>query len=337
MRKEEAHRLYSEMRLGWNLGNTLDAPRGETSWRNPVTTPDMIKALKKEGFNTVRIPVSWHMHMDEEHNIHPDFMERVGQIIGYVMDEGMYAIVNVHHDDFCFQPTDEGHERGVKYLKDVWRQVSERFKDADPDRLIFEGMNEPRMVRDPNEWHLDMRDERSRAAAEYINEFNQAFVDTVRASGGNNLQRLLMTPSYAAGPAHAFMPEFRVPNDPSERTIVSIHVYDPQGLALMPDPGNTVFDEHAEKVIDYILDSANKKFVSQGVPVIIGEMGIVDKNNPEDRYKWCRYFVNKAKEYDILCVWWDNGGREFKLLNRYTLEIYGCAVPVVKGLIEGLE
>ena len=331
-----SRKLIKEMKLGWNLGNTLDCPPGETGWGNPVTTRDMIKKIKELGFNTVRVPVSWHRHMDPGHIIFPEFMDRVAEVVGWVLDEGMFAILNIHHDNHEFQPTDEGVEKGKNYLSTVWKQVSERFESA-PERLIFEGMNEPRLIRDPHEWHLDMKDETCRKAAEHINTFNQVFVDIVRASGGNNASRLLMVPSYAAGPAHAFMPEFRLPGDPADRLIVSIHVYDPQGLALLPDPDNTEFNEHGKKVLDFIFGSAYEKFVSKDVPVVIGEMGIVDKQNPDDRCRWCKYFVRNALDKEILSVWWDNGGRDFKLLDRRNLSVYKDAEPVLTGLLEGLK
>lgn len=336
MDRDFSSALFKEMRLGWNLGNTLDCPFGETGWGNPLTSCEMILKIKELGFHTVRIPVSWHQHMDDDFNISPEFMDRVATITEWVLDQGMYAILNIHHDSHEFQPTVEGAERGKKYISSVWRQIAKRFESA-PDRLIFEGMNEPRMLKDKNEWNLDMMDERCRKAAEYINVFNQVFVDAVRNCGGENKNRLLMVPSYAAGPAHAFMPEFKVPYDPSDRLIVSIHVYDPQGLALLPDPDKTEFNDNGKKVLDYILDNAYSKFVEKGVPVIIGEMGIVDKQNPLDRYRWCRYFVSHALKRKILLVWWDNGGRDFRLLDRRNLSVYKEAEPVMKGLLEGLE
>ncbi len=336
MERSLIHRLITDMRLGWNLGNTLDAPSGETGWGNPVTTREMIKKIKDLGFNTVRLPVSWHRHTDENLNISPEFMSRVEETVGYVLDEGMYGIINIHHDNHEFQPTLEGFNRGCTYLSAIWSQIAERFRSA-PQRLIFEGMNEPRILRDPHEWHLDMQDEKCRAAAEYINKYNQIFTDTVRASGGDNEKRLLMVPSYAAGPAHAYMPEFKLPEDKANAPIVSIHIYDPQGLALLPDPENTRFDEAAKKTVDRLLDGAYNKFVVNGVPVIIGEMGIVDKNNPDDRREWCRYFVRAAAERDILSVWWDNGGRDFKLLDRRALKLCEAGEPVMQGLSEGLS
>ena len=48
-------------------------------------------------------------------------------------------------------------------------------------------------------------------------------------------------------------------------------------------------------------------FLDKNVPVVIGEMGCVNRNNTEARADWAQYYVGKAKEYGIPCVWWDNG------------------------------
>ena len=60
--------------IGWNLGNTLDSvdfrQEGsveyyETLWGNPITTKQMIDAVKEAGFKAVRVPVTWYDHVDE--------------------------------------------------------------------------------------------------------------------------------------------------------------------------------------------------------------------------------------------------------------------------------
>ena len=50
--------ITREMKIGWNLGNSLDATGGngnyglntEISWGNPKTTQAMITTVKKKGF-----------------------------------------------------------------------------------------------------------------------------------------------------------------------------------------------------------------------------------------------------------------------------------------------
>ena len=334
MDRSVSQELMSKMRLGWNLGNTLDAPMGETSWHNPVTTREMVLKIHALGFETLRLPTSWHRHMDEEHTVTPEWLDRVNEILDYAYNDGMYVILNTHHDDWMFQPTAEGFENGKRYLSTLWAQLSKRF-EAYGERLIFEAMNEPRMVRHKYEWNLNLHDQFCLDAIEYINRYNQIFVDTVRSQGGNNKLRFLMTPSYAAAPHHAFIPAFRVAQDPADRIIVSVHSYAPIELCLMPNPDVREFTEEGERILDHFMGRLHKCFIENGIPVVIGEMGMWDKDNPEERYKWSKYFVSKARELGMVCCWWDNGGREFKLFDRRNCEVYEHCLPVLKGLTEG--
>lgn len=334
MDRQLASDLMKKMYLGWNLGNTFDAPAGETSWHNPETTPEMIKKIHELGFETLRLPVSWHRHVDEDDNIDPAFIDRVNEVVDYAYNDGMYVIINLHHDDIRFQPTKEGFEGGKRYIRRIWEQVAEHFKDYG-ERLIFEAMNEPRMIRHQYEWNLNLKEQLCLDALGYINEFNQLFVDTVRAAGGFNPQRFLMTPSYAAAPHHAFIPAFKVANDPADRLVMSVHCYSPIQLCLMPNPDVYEFTEQGERELDGIFQRLNKRFIENGIPVVIGEVGIWDKNNPEERYKWAKYFVGKAKELGMVSVWWDNGGREYKLLDRRNCKLYDFCEPLMRGLLEG--
>lgn len=336
MDRQLSKELINRMHLGWNLGNTLDAPMGETSWHNPVTTREMILKIHELGFETLRLPTSWHRHLNDDLVIDPEWLDRVNEIIDYAYDDGMYVILNTHHDDMMFQPTSEGFEGGKRYLSTLWAQLSKRFEDYG-ERLIFEAMNEPRMVRHKYEWNLNLHEQLCLDAIEYINKYNQIFVDTVRARNGNNKTRFLMTPSYAAAPHHAFIPVFKVADDPADRLIVSVHSYSPIQLCLMPNPDVKEFNERGEQELDGIFGRLHKRFIENGIPVVIGEMGMWDKDNPEDRYKWAKYFVSKAKEQGMVSVWWDNGGREFKLFDRRGCEVYEHCRPVLKGLLEGAD
>jgi len=62
MRDISAIDLVKEIKIGWNLGNTLDAPT-ETAWGNPRTTKAMIEKVREMGFNAVRVPVTWDTHI----------------------------------------------------------------------------------------------------------------------------------------------------------------------------------------------------------------------------------------------------------------------------------
>ena len=139
----EAMRFVRDMKTGWNLGNTFDAHHNgwykgdelgiETIWCGAMTTRELISALKEAGFNTIRIPVSWHHHVDENNMITEAWMNRVREVAGWALDEGMYVIVNVHHDNepydgnHYFYPDSEHYELSAAFLSSIWKQMAEAF------------------------------------------------------------------------------------------------------------------------------------------------------------------------------------------------------------------
>lgn len=319
------------MKLGWNLGNTMDAEtktadesQGETAWGAPMTTEEMILAIKEAGFNTLRLPVTWHTHVDEDFNISEVWLNRVQEVVDYAYDNGMYVILNIHHDmlEKYYYPTYATLENTKKYSKAIWTQLSERFKDYD-EHLIFESINEPRLKGTDNEWWIDTNSDLGKEAIDCIMQVNQEFVDLVRASGGNNETRYLMTPSYCASPDYAVNDLFSLPDDPAGRTMVSVHAYQPYNFALDANMNNNSFvADRMGKSLETLMKGLYDKFTSKGIPVVIGEFGSRNKgDNLESRISHAGYYVAAAKAAGITCVWWDNNaftgsGELFGLFDR---------------------
>ena len=318
--------LVKELKIGWNLGNTLDATGGgalltsEMSWGNPKTKEEMIIAVKEAGFNVVRIPISWGNHLGPEPDyiINNAWLDRVNEVVDYAINNDLYVIINMHHEEWHF-PSYDNYETASTILTKVWAQIAERFKSYD-EHLIFEGMNEPRMKGTPQEWTGGNPE-----ARDVINKLNQDFVDTIRNSGGNNPYRHLMIPTYAASSDPKTWKDFVIPDD--DKVIVSIHAYTPYNFALNKNGTDkwSPTNRNDTREIDSLMDNLYNTFISKGQPVILGEFGAMDKNNLEDRVAWAKYYVQKAKEKGIPCIWWDNGaftgsGELFGLLDRRTLE-----------------
>lgn len=314
-----AAEIVKDMKIGWNLGNTLDCYNVtwevsdfETAWGNPRTTKAMIDAVKKEGFNAVRIPVSWNEHMNGN-KIDGDWLNRVNEVVDYVIDNDMYAIINVHHDDYTWLNPSKADEAAVKAkLVSIWEQLSERFRNYD-QHLLFEGMNEPRIIGGQDEWTGGTAEER-----EVINHLFQAFVDTVRKSGGNNSSRALIITSHAASIEADAVNDIVVPDD--DRIIVSIHYYSPWDFAGGENGKSDWGSDSEKKELDKGFDFLKSKFIDKGVPVIIGEFGATNKNNDSVRASYMEYYVKSAKSRGITCFIWDNGTKdEFGLLDRNSL------------------
>ena len=331
----EAMAFLKRMGVGWNLGNTFDAVRDggggdemtiESYWCGTLTTEDMIEAVHAAGFRTLRIPASWHNHVDADFNITKAWLDRVQQVVDWAITRDMTVILNTHHDvypEYCY-PSEAHYETSERYLRRVWTQLCERFAGYD-DHLIFESMNEPRQKDTDWEWWLDVNNPACLEAADCINRLNQVFVDTVRASGGNNASRYLMVPGYDASADGALTERFQLPRDSADnRIIVSVHAYTPYSFALQ-DGGTDAFslDPGAQTgEIGTFMNDLYKKYISNGIPVVIGEYGARDKGgNTQSRADFAAWYVANASARNIPCCWWDNNaftgnGERFGLLRR---------------------
>ncbi len=298
-----ASEIVEAMNVGWNLGNTFDCydfaswtSDGETAWGNPKTTAAMIKSVKDAGFNSIRIPVTWGDHMNGN-TIDSAWMNRVQEVVDYAYNEGMFVILNMHHDDYTwFTPNDTEYASDSAKLKAIWQQISERFRNYG-DRLLFEGMNEPRTVGTANEWMGGTAAERA-----VINKYEQDFVDTVRASGGNNAERTLVVTSYAASAVDSAINDVKVPS--GGNIIVSVHYYAPWKFA---DGQTTQFTDKDKSELEATFGKLKSKFINSGTPVIIGEFGCVAAASDSVRSQYFDYYISTAKKYGIKCFVWDNG------------------------------
>lgn len=316
-----ARQQVEAMTVGWNLGNTLDSygtwitnvtPQAvETAWGNPVTTQAMIAAVRDRGFNTIRIPVTWAQFTDSNGNVDPAWMARVKEIVDWSLEEGLYVILNVHHDTgehgsdkVCWIIADTGTYSSVQdRFANLWTNIANEFKDYD-DRLMFEGYNE--MLDMNNSWNAPTT---GNGAYDAVNSFAQLFVDTVRATGGNNATRNLIVNTYVASVEQSVLTNFVLPSDTvSDHLIVEVHAYTPyQFCSAQGDSSYTSFDDNCRNSIDGMINAVASFSDSLGVPVIIGEFGVENQNNDADRTSYAEYYMQQAALRGIRCIWWDNG------------------------------
>ena len=325
--EKNAQQTVADMGLGWNLGNSLDSYSGtvvgsnlgstssETAWGNPATTKAMIDMVKESGVETVRVPVTWYEHMDPvTYKIDETWMNRVEEVVNYVLDDDMYCIINVHHDtgeNGWLKANSTNLETKEAMFTAIWEQVSENFADYG-DKLIFEGFNEI-LDGSSNQWWNP-----SSEACPISNELNQIFVDIVRNSGGNNGKRNLICNTYCAGSNTEITSQFVLPNDTvSNRLIVEAHVYQPFDFTSETYPEVTTW---TSAPLDMVLDNLNSTFVQKGIPVIVGEFGCADKGNMDEITSWSKYLVEKCTNNGMGCIWWDNGS-QYKIYNRRTLKV----------------
>lgn len=342
---------------GWNLGNTLDACNTaggnlnsgtgtETSWGMPETTKQMIQAVKAQGFKTIRMPVSWHNHISKingtNYTIDSQWMNRVKTVVDWCIEEDLFVILNIHHDNleesaitsgkagYCITTNTDKKALSTSFINSIWGQISSTFGTYD-NHLIFEVLNEPREIGKAWEWDSSGGNYSSQitAANQLIKEYEQGAINVIRSSGANNVQRYIMVPPYAASPN--CMMGWTLPNDTSERLIVSVHAYTPYTFAMNQESDNE-FKEEFKGDIDYLFTTLNESFLKNGIPVVIGEASASDKNNTSERIKWVKYYFGKAKVSSMPVVLWDNmvirvtgaedAGERHGYLNRNTLTWY---------------
>lgn len=352
--------LIEAMGSGWNLGSTLDsvdfkktginttltsttASRYyETLWGNPITTEDLIAAVADAGFGTVRIPVSFYDHMDDDYNIDPQWLDRIETLVGYVLDNGMYCVINIHHEEKWLKVNLNTIDQDEANLTKVWSQIAEKFKAYDT-RLIFEGFNE---IRNANgDWDTTNPDDH-----EALNRLNQTFVDTIRAGAAYNKERFLMVATYAASPKAIAIDPFELPRDTiTNHLLISVHIYTPVGFTWTTKEVNwtTVYSDWQEaRDGNQILAHFNRleeRFINNGIPVVVGEFAAYNKNNEMDRALYAQFFRKEAAARHMTGFWWDNGGKHADastiesgtLFNRETEAIY--FPDLVDALTQPLE
>lgn len=327
-----------DMTAGWNLGNTMDATgngnslSSETSWGQPKTTQKMIHDLAASGIKTIRIPISWAHHMDKSnYTVDPAWMERVKEIVDWAIAEDMYVIINAHHDNgssasslgkACgYYPNSTNHDESERFLVNLWSQISLAFNNGYDEHLVFETMNEPRLAGTNNEWWFDANSSKCQDAADSLNKLNQACVDAIRASGGNNQKRFISVPGLQASPDSALASAFKMPKDDEEgKLILSVHMYTPYSFA-MESPGDIEYTADHKQELLTMFNKLDKNFVQKGYPVIVGEYGATNKNNLQDRINWFTDFISISRQFGMTCCLWDNG--VWKLTGSDYSEHYG--------------
>lgn len=303
--------FVKDMGAGWNLGNSLDAiGPDETAWNNPKTTKGMIDAIAARGFKTIRVPVTWRMHMGmaPDYTIEPAWLDRVEQVVNYAFANNIYVIINTHHENEWIIPSPNQAENVTNRLNKVWTQIALRFKDYN-GHLIFETLNEPRIEGTPTEWTGGTAEERN-----CVNQYNQAAVDAIRATGGKNTTRMIIIAPQSAANKPVTINALIVPdNDPN--ILISIHNYFPVDFSL--DWGS---DEDIE-ALRRSFDALSEAFTNKGRAVVIGEWGSINHGTPSARLEHAKHFAREASKRGMCPVWWDNGtANGFGIFNRRSLD-----------------
>ena len=355
---ETASEAVKNMGLGWNMGNTLEANNqsvtdvtnpaywgqqgldSESCWGQSVTKPELLKMMKDAGFGAIRVPVTWYNHMDVTGKVDAAWMARGHEVVDYVINQGLYCIINVHHDTgadsysggklthYAWIKADmDNYNQNKDRYEYLWKQIAEEFKDYG-QQLLFESYNE--MLDKLSSWCFasfstsEKYDAAvARSAYDAINSYAQSFVSTVRATGGNNVQRNLIVNTYGSCSGggdwnqHLKDPlkEMKYPDDPAGKGRIIFQVHSYPSLVNTDSKGNITGNRPIASIkseIDDMIKAWNEHLVSKGAPVILGEWGTsnVDKDvtdydaRRELMFQFCEYLVQKCKASDIGTFYW---------------------------------
>ncbi len=326
-----ATELTRRVRVGLNIGNTLEASGGETSWGNPRITDEFIHLAKRSGFQAIRLPASWDQYADRSTaRIDPSWLSRVRQVVQYCVDDGLYVVVNIHWDGGWLENnvTPEKQEENSARQKAYWEQIATQLRDFD-EHLWFAGANEPNAT--------------TAAQMEVLLKYHQSFIDAVRSTGGRNAFRVLVVqgPNTDIETTSTLMT--RLPTDTVPgRLMAEVHYYTPwnfTGMTKDESWGNQFFywgrAFHSptdaahnatwgeEETVDRLLALTRRQFVDKGIPVIVGEFGAMRRDNLAgealrlhlaSRAYYLEYVTRQARANALLPFYWDTGG----LLGRST-------------------
>lgn len=321
-----ATEIANQMTVGWNVGNSLEVPDGETAWGNPVVNQQLIDSVKAAGFNVIRIPCAWNSYADPStYIISPTWLSRVKEVVDYAYNNGMYVILNSHWDNGWLEenPTYSAQTEVNAKQESYWTEIANYFINYD-EHLLFAGTNEVRVdYGTPSAENIEVQE-----------SYLQTFIDAVRATGGNNATRTLIVQTYNTNIWHG-LNYFTLPNDPaSNRLMVEIHHYDPYEFTIsgscnywgssFPDGGCSWANE---SYIEDMFAQLKTRWPDNGIPVIMGEYGAMRQaallNDPTyvaSREYWLEFNTSLAKSSGVIPVYWDNGYYDdnFALFNRST-------------------
>lgn len=324
----DAWTFVQTMNVGWNLGDSLDSyytdcgydanPKQEERWGNPAVTQELIDYVASLGFNTIRIPITWFYNSGRDDNdrliVGEQWLRRVHEVIDYAVANDMYIIMNTMHDSQqffrCGVEDEIEWQRVQQDAEDLWRQIAISFAEYD-ERLVFEAYNEIDNAVTGFTY--------SELSAEQMNTLNQIFVTTVRETGGNNTERILMVPTLFDSTRTNVMDAFVLPDDViADRIVVTVHSYESE------------FDQDIEWKFETIEGFSN----SINAPVVIGEFGARDDYALiEWREEFTSNYIARAAKHGIKCCIWDDG-YHWKLIDRY--EFSQTNMEMIQAIFEGV-
>lgn len=348
--------VLQNIRVGWNLGNTFEAIPEETSWGNPRTSQKLIDFVKSLGFNAIRIPIAVNAHTDKNNNISKAWLKRVAQVVDYCIKDSMYVILSCSYTEGWIK-FDGGKDYDLKQIvaiRNIWEQIAMLMAAYD-EHLIFAFAS-----------RLSVSD------ISYLDKFillQQNFIDAVRQTGGKNMYRtlLIQAPNLDMAETVKYM---HLPSDYNEGYLgVEVAYYTPWnfcGLKTDESWGNYSWfwgEKNRQKKVDGVdrnspgwseenymgdyFSRIGRKFVQKGIPVVIGECGVIHRSLPNaklqkahenSRYLYMFEYTKTARNNGIVPFIWDDGQKidnNMCMIRRQDFTIFDS--NVLQAVMDGVQ
>ena len=335
-----SQKYVEAMGQGWNLGNSFDgfnsdegAVSDETSWGNPVVTRELIAAIKAKGFDSIRIPLTMATRWTEEGSrtvADTKWLARYKEVVDWAVEEGLYVMVNLHHDSWNWLSSWDGNEASAEYVRFVqlWEQLADYLKD-EPEQVCFETINEPQFN--------DGTDEEKQAKLDAI---NLAAYHVIRESGGKNNTRMIVMPTLNTNHGNCAPLLSLMQSLHDENLIATVHYY--SEWVYSANLGITGFDEALNDeggtprtAADSIMSTVYEAFTKNGIGVVVGEYGLLGYDKSEncdqlgEELKYYEYMNELSRKYGICLMFWDNGSA----IDRRSTD-YSWKKPALGAMLE---
>ena len=332
--KKSAIQIVEDMGIGWTLGHTFECYSSEikimtdpdyqiTLYGNEVPTKQLFTSIKKFGFKTIRVPITWMHFMDESGTVNPIWMDRVKEVVNYIIKSKLYCIINVENDGAPGFWLSQGISSKDKFVY-LWTQIANEFKNYN-EYLIFESMGQT-PFRIGNDYDFIT-----------LLILNQAFVDTVRNTGGKNSDRLLIVAGMNKDSDLTCSSSYKIPIDPSRKLAISFNFLAPGAFTMMThDNLWTWFDENQDLQIGKFVDKWGSEydykelyvyfqnfkeiFVDKGYPIINNAVGVITEDLKDNKsireYLYSVFSITRSFSGIMSCLL-DTSNKKYGIMNYY--------------------
>lgn len=339
------------MGAGWNLGNQFDGEdtdlskpdTGEEAWGNPKITRELIHSVKEQGYSNIRIPMTVDRRStqgaDGHWTIDANWLKRYKEVVDWAVDEGLYVMINVHHDSWIWLKNWNGDTSASEYTRftDYWKQLSQYFAN-DSGKICFETINEPQFAEGTDEQKQTKLD-----------TLNKAAYSIIRGTKGNETRMIVIaTMNTGAEDFKLEATQKFISNLNDPYVMATVHYY--SEWVFSANLGKTRFDETIfgdpsytpRTAIDQLMNKLDAHFSANNIGVCIGEFGLLAYDSASDdalqsgeELKYYEYVAYQANQHGYSYDFWDNGSGIDRTNPNYTWKKPAVGATLAQAALKG--